>query len=286
VSKPLVSSTTPTGQIVNNDGTATYAFIKWMQSVGSTVNVAFDSGGIFQGPIGAQATIDGRSTLATIVQNIDITGVIEANGIDFIRAYLHKDTDHIADGTGSPLAGGKAAQIALITTPPVPEAHKWVNGFVAGVFTKSQPAYSDLTGPIQFETNTVNNSSQTKLNLKQGSNVTITDGGSGNITISASTTTTSAYVVRFTSVDYHAHANEAVFCNTGGVFGLIVTLPAAASNAGAIIIVKKISTDLNNKVTIAPTGGDLIDGATSQLLALPYASSQFVSDGISNWWAV
>jgi len=40
--------------------------------------------------------------------------------------------------------------------------------------------------PIDLQTNGVDNGSQTKLNLVQGSNVTITDDGTGDITIAAS----------------------------------------------------------------------------------------------------
>ena len=141
-----VSSTTPTGIIVNSDGTATWNMTKWMQNVGGTVNANFDPKGNYQGPIGARATIDGRSTLASIVANIDTMGVVEASGIDFSRAYLNKDTDHIADGFGSPLAGGKAANTALMVSPPVIEPHKFVTGLLGGVFVKSQPGFSDIGG--------------------------------------------------------------------------------------------------------------------------------------------
>jgi hypothetical protein len=142
----VVSSTTPNGIIVTSDGKATWIMTKWMISVGSTVNANFDPNGDYQGPIGLRATIGGRSTLATILENIATNGVVQASGIDFDIAYVNKDTDHIADGFGSPLAGGKAANTALLVSPPTPEAHKWVNGFSAGVFTKTQPAFSDVSG--------------------------------------------------------------------------------------------------------------------------------------------
>ena len=141
-----VSNTTPTGIIVNSDGTANYAFLKWMQSVGSTVNANFDPKGNYQGPIGARATIDGRSTLASILQFISTGGIVQAAGIDFALAYLNKDTDHIADGFGSPMAGGRAAYTALIASPPAVTPHKWLAGLVSGVFVESQPAFADLTG--------------------------------------------------------------------------------------------------------------------------------------------
>lgn len=142
----VVSNTAPTQQIVTSDGKPNYAMTKWMAAVGQTVNGNFDPNGNYQGPIGTHATIAGRQTLASIVQNIDMGGVVEAAGIDFARAYINKDTDHIADGSGSPLAGGKAAEIALVSSAPAPEAHKWVNGIVGGIFTKTQPQFADVAG--------------------------------------------------------------------------------------------------------------------------------------------
>jgi hypothetical protein len=166
----VVSSTTPNGRLIDSDGKATFPFIKWMQGVGATVNGAFDAAGNYQGPIGAQATINGRATLASIVSRIDTDGVVLASGIDFSRAYINKDTDHIDDGTGSPLAGGKVAFSALVASIPTAgqtirfngtnwlpvfialtqaaAPSRWLNSYNAatGVFTASQPAFSDISG--------------------------------------------------------------------------------------------------------------------------------------------
>lgn len=142
----VVSSTTPNGRLVDSDGKATFALLKWMQGVGSTVNSGFDPQGNYQGPIGLFATIAGRQTLASIIANIGTDGIVQAAGIDFAIPYANKDTDHITDGTGHPLAGGKAAEIALVIAPPLAEPHKWINGFAAGLFTKTQPAFGDISG--------------------------------------------------------------------------------------------------------------------------------------------
>ena len=141
-----VSSTTPTGIITTSDGKPTWNMTKWMQSIGSTINANFDPNGDYQGPIGSRATINGRATLASIVQFLDTGGVVTGPGVDFARAYLNKDTDHIADGFGSPLAGGKAAYTALVASPPAVTPHKWLAGLVSGVFVESQPEFADLSG--------------------------------------------------------------------------------------------------------------------------------------------
>lgn len=141
-----VSNTTPTGPLIDKNGKALYAFLKWMQSVGTNLNENFDPNGDYQGPIGSRATVGGRATLVSILQFISTDGVVQADGIDFAIPYLNKDTDHIADGFGSPLAGGKAAFTALVSSPPPVTPHKWVRGLSAGVFVESQPDFSDLSG--------------------------------------------------------------------------------------------------------------------------------------------
>lgn len=115
----VVSNTTPNGKLINPDGTATFPMIKWMQGIGRAINAAVDPDGSFDGNIGPDATINGRSTLAKIVQFIDADGVVTGPGIDFARAYANKDTDHINDGSGNPLAGGKVAYAALVASMPV-----------------------------------------------------------------------------------------------------------------------------------------------------------------------
>lgn len=59
-----------------------------------------------------------------------------------------------------------------------------------------------------------------------------------------------------------------------------ITLPAATSHNGRIFNVKNINT---GTVTIARTGSDTIDGATSQVLSVQYMSMTFQSNG-TNWF--
>ena len=78
---PVLSNTTPTGPIVDKDGKANFAFIKWMQNAAKVINQGFDPQGNYQGPIGADATINGRHTLASITAKIGTDGVIESDGL-------------------------------------------------------------------------------------------------------------------------------------------------------------------------------------------------------------
>lgn len=66
---------------------------------------------------------------------------------------------------------------------------------------------------------------------------------------------------------------------TGGA--VTVTLPTAASITGKVYTVKRINSGSNN-VTLATTGGQTIDGATTQVMTIQYTSLDVISDG-SNW---
>lgn len=62
---------------------------------------------------------------------------------------------------------------------------------------------------------------------------------------------------------------------------ITVTLPPAASAPGKVYSVSKSDASIN-PVTIAPTGGQTIDGLPSQVLVFQYQYLMFVSDG-TNW---
>lgn len=144
--KPASTFIPSRAPIADKSGMATWAFIKILQDWDTKLRNGLNSIGQITQDIPAATKIVGRIAIGTILQFIDNGGQVLAGGIDFARAYINKDTDHIADGTGSPLAGGKAAEIALVVSPPVPEPSKWVKGFVGGVFMKTQPGFSDLSG--------------------------------------------------------------------------------------------------------------------------------------------
>ncbi len=69
--------------------------------------------------------------------------------------------------------------------------------------------------------------------------------------------------------------------NTSGA--VTITLPLAASYPGYRFYVKRIDNVTANVCTIARSGSDTIDGATSQTLDLQYTAIAVVSNG-SNWY--
>ncbi len=72
--------------------------------------------------------------------------------------------------------------------------------------------------------------------------------------------------------------------SSGGAF--TVTLPAASSAAGvnnALVVKSEVASQFG--ITVAPAGGDTIDGGAAVILA-PKQYLYLVSDGISNWVAI
>jgi hypothetical protein len=184
--RPTTSSTAVLqGPVVDTrTGTLTPTALKWFLAVQTAVNNGLTSQGTFIGVLDANVTVGNRTEgIGTDLQNIDSDGVLLPNGIDFARAYLNKSTDHINDGMGNPLAGGKEAYSVLVASSPAahqslvysgtawepaqvdyadltgkpvlpategPTANKWLNSYdaVTGAFTESQPAFTDVSGQI------------------------------------------------------------------------------------------------------------------------------------------
>ena len=74
--------------------------------------------------------------------------------------------------------------------------------------------------------------------------------------------------------------DEAIACDdTAG--SITINLPAAASNAGKVYRVTKISS-ASNTVTVDANGSETISGALTQVISAQWTSMSFYSDG-TNW---
>lgn len=174
--KPASTFIASRSPIVDSNGNATFAFTKILQGWSTQLQNGLDELGQLIGQINAATKIAGRTEgIGTTVGNIDSAGTVTALGVDLSRPYLNKTTDHINDGTGSPLAGGIAAHAALtasspvigdylqfngitwvpVMLPPFPlniaaTPSNWVNSYTAstGTFTKTQPNFTDVAGQI------------------------------------------------------------------------------------------------------------------------------------------
>jgi hypothetical protein len=164
----FISSRSP---IVDGDGNATFSFTKVLQGWDTKLQNGLNQIGQITQPIPTSTPVEGRTEgIGVTLQFLDKNGTVLAGGIDFARAYTNKDTDHITDGAGTPLAGGRVAYAALVASAPIagqtlefngthwlpvaiavskaPVAHRWLNGYDAatGTFTAAQPAFTDIAG--------------------------------------------------------------------------------------------------------------------------------------------
>jgi len=143
---------------------------------------------------------------------------------------------------------------------------------------------------LLLQTNGVNNGSQTKLNLVQGTGMSITDDGLGNVTFVSTggggggggpyTVVTASSTG---SVAYQA-TPFVVELDTTGASNITRTLPTAVGNAGSVFVLKKVDSGVG-VVTIAGFGGQTIDGASNWLLTNTNQYLSVVSDG-SVWWSI
>ncbi|MBX7220342.1 MAG: hypothetical protein K1Y36_10390 [Blastocatellia bacterium] len=86
-----------------------------------------------------------------------------------------------------------------------------------------------------------------------------------------------------TATDSATAADDVILANaTSGA--VTVNLPAAASNSGLTITVKKIDSS-GNAVTIDGNASETIDGATTKVLSSQYETARLYCDG-SNWFLI
>jgi hypothetical protein len=86
------------------------------------------------------------------------------------------------------------------------------------------------------------------------------------------------------SANYTATSSDySIFC-TGGSSGIIITLPASASNSGRIYVIKKVDSGLG-KITIDGNASETIDGELTWVLTLQFESITIQSNG-SNWYII
>lgn len=76
------------------------------------------------------------------------------------------------------------------------------------------------------------------------------------------------------------YTNQAVMVDASSA-PVTVTLPTAVGNLGFRTSIKKTDSTAN-AVTVATTGSQLIEGASTRVISVQYQSLDFISDG-SNW---
>ena len=90
--------------------------------------------------------------------------------------------------------------------------------------------------------------------------------------------------IKSISAAYTAKPDDGIILVDTSGGGVTVTLPLASGLKTKIFQIKETANPGSN-VTVARSGSDTIDGATSYTVSGTYAYARFVSDG-SNWWSV
>ncbi len=102
--------------------------------------------------------------------------------------------------------------------------------------------------------------------------------GNGNITIDGNPSPVT--VTEVTTPEYTATAQDYFLCVDTSTQPVAITLPTGI--LGTVYIVKDCTGDANtNNITVAGTGGELVDGSTATINS-PYGSLSFVFNG-SEW---
>lgn len=226
--------------IVDQGGNASYTFLKSLQDFNTRITNIANA----QGQLLGSAQLSVRNiALSTLLKNIDANGIILGPGIDFTRPYLNKTTDNITDGTGHPLAGGKTAYTALVTSGPMTgQVLEW-NGtaWLPATLAANVSSLDGITGAV---------------NLVAGSGITISDNtpSPGKITI-AGTAVSGSYVKGSISIGPAGGAGTLTASGTitGAAVGSAVTVGVVNSTeAGLVSNLLGWVTSTNN-VTIQAT---------------------------------
>jgi hypothetical protein len=140
-----------------------------------------------------------------------------------------------------------------------------------------------IPSAVTFKVNGTNAGSQTTVNLAAGSNVTVTDNGTGTITIASTASGGgggTTYNVVAKSTNYTASNGDIVLCTTTTA-GFTVTLPTPTVDS--LISVKKVSSDAH-VVTVSPSSGQ-VEGASTMTITTQGDCADFAADG-TNWWLI
>jgi hypothetical protein len=90
----------PRSPIVGKNGEPHFQFLKTLQDWQTRINAGLgqlgELIGTFNGLIASSAKIQGRTEgIGTTVSNIDVAGIVTANGVDLSRPYVNKNFQHI-----------------------------------------------------------------------------------------------------------------------------------------------------------------------------------------------
>lgn len=117
------------------------------------------------------------------------------------------------------------------------------------------------------------------LSLVAGPGISLT-GSTGNITVSA--TGADLIAVYGTSTNYTATANDE-YIGVSSASAVTITLPTGIS--GRVYTIKDEYGQGSGKITIQPSGGQLIDGKVNYIISIPNQSVSVVFRA-TGWWLI
>jgi hypothetical protein len=205
-----------------------------------------------EGVAGGYASLDGSALLPLSQLPAHPHGTSDITGLaEFIR-----------DTIGTALVAG--ANITVTVNDPGDTITIAVSGLTAADISDFSEAVDDRVAAL----------------LVAGAGITLTYNDPANtLTIESSGSLVRNIVS--VSATYAALTSDSVIIAdaTGGAF--TVTLPSAASTTGQVYDIKRINSG-GNKVTVAASGGAMIDGAASVQLTIQYENISMISDG-TDW---
>ena len=135
---------------------------------------------------------------------------------------------------------------------------------------------SDALGSIQVKDNDLYfiNSASTAIQITDGSNL-FNPGGR----ITTKVTPSTSYTV------LQSDLAKMLLCNTTSN-SYTITLPAAADGALYVFVKDSASNAQANNITVGTTGGETIDGQSTQVIDFNDGMLGFISDVSSNWYVM
>ena len=240
--------------------------------------IIFDSGATVNVTLNSNVTPNFQATIL----NLD-SGAIALATSDGSAINNGPSSLTLASGQGVQVFFANRAWLAYAGTTVIqivpqsigPVAHEWLNSYNAttGLFTESQPAFSDVSGIAttgQIGTGTP----------AAGKYV---DGGTGAWT--ALPVVNNYHSV--TSASYSSTASDRIIgVNYAGSVSVSL-INASSVPPGTIIVVKDESGNAGtNNITINPQSGQTIEGASNQLIVSGYDDRRMYSNGSNAWFLI
>lgn len=198
--------------------------------------------------------------------------------------------------------GSFAAGSPVTTNDPalIQSLSNWLDGWFAAISGPNAPAIEDMNGfcfvmarqlAYLFQAGIAEYDASTTyyqesvVNYAGNIYVSLTDNNTGNTPPSVSNWKLFGSGVLTKTANYTVLGTDDTILANAASGSITMTLPAALGLKGKKITINKIDTS-SNAVTIARSGSDLILGETSQVYRTPYTSVTWISDGVSNWYAI